>query len=67
IFGMIHPQLQDKDYQALNPGDPIFLTFDDQTIVYQGTSTVWPIFINEAAYYEKGIAMCLTQRQQINI
>ncbi|MBN3874213.1 aspartoacylase [Nostoc sp. JL33] len=67
IFGMIHPELQDKDYQALNPGDPIFLTFDDQTIVYEGTSTVWPIFINEAAYYEKGIAMCLTQRQQINI
>ncbi|MBN3907207.1 MAG: aspartoacylase [Nostoc sp. NMS1] len=67
IFGMIHPELQDKDYQALNPGDPIFLTFDDKTIVYQGTSTVWPIFINEAAYYEKGIAMCLTQKQQINI
>ncbi|MEH2290320.1 aspartoacylase [Nostoc sp.] len=67
IFGMIHPELQDKDYQALNPGDPIFITFDYKTIVYEGTSTVWPIFINEAAYYEKGIAMCLTQRQQINI
>ncbi len=67
IFGMIHPELQDKDYQALNPGDPLFITFDDQTIVYEGASTVWPIFINEAAYYEKGIAMCLTQRQQINI
>ena len=67
IFGMIHPEFQDKDYQALNPRDPIFLTFNDKTIVYEGTSTVWPIFINEAAYYEKGIAMCLTQRQQINI
>ncbi|WP_375479924.1 aspartoacylase [uncultured Nostoc sp.] len=67
IFGMIHPELQDKDYQALNPGDPIFITFDDKTIVYEGTSTVWPIFINEAAYYEKGIAMCLTKKQQINI
>ncbi|MEH1830196.1 MAG: aspartoacylase [Nostoc sp.] len=67
IFGMIHPELQDNDYQALNPGDPIFLTFDDKTIVYEGSSTVWPIFINEAAYYEKGIAMCLTQKQQINI
>jgi succinylglutamate desuccinylase len=67
IFGMIHPELQDKDYQALNPGDPIFLTFDDKIIVYEGASTVWPIFINEAAYYEKGIAMCLTQKQQINI
>ncbi|MGJ5634733.1 aspartoacylase [Nostoc sp. CALU 1950] len=67
IFGMIHPELQDKDYQALNPGDPIFITFDNKTIIYDGASTVWPIFINEAAYYEKGIAMCLTQRQQINI
>ncbi|MEH2179172.1 aspartoacylase [Nostoc sp.] len=67
IFGMIHPELQDKDYQALNPGDPLFITFDNKTIVYEGASTVWPIFINEAAYYEKGIAMCLTQRQQISI
>ncbi|MCC5642159.1 aspartoacylase [Nostoc sp. CHAB 5824] len=67
IFGMIHPELQDKDYQALNPGYPMFLTFDDKIIVYEGASTVWPIFINEAAYYEKGIAMCFTQRQQINI
>jgi aspartoacylase len=67
IFAMIHPELQDKDYQALSPGDPMFITFDDKTIVYEGTSTVWPIFINEAAYYEKGIAMCLTQEQQINI
>ncbi|MEH1819674.1 MAG: aspartoacylase [Nostoc sp.] len=67
IFGMIHPELQDNDYQALNPGDPIFIAFDGKTIVYEGASTVWPIFINEAAYYEKGIAMCLTQKQQINI
>ncbi|MEH2071927.1 MAG: aspartoacylase [Nostoc sp.] len=67
IFGMIHPELQNKDYQALNPGDPMFLTFENKTIVYQGESTVWPVFINEAAYYEKGIAMALTQKQQLKI
>jgi succinylglutamate desuccinylase len=67
IFGMIHPNLQDKDYQPLNPGDPMFITFDNKTIVYQGESTVWPIFINEAAYYEKGIAMGLTQKQELKI
>jgi aspartoacylase len=67
IFGMIHPELQDRDYEALNPGDPMFLTFDGQTIVYEGKSTVWPIFINEAAYYEKGVAMSLTQKEQIHI
>lgn len=65
LAAMVHPQLQGRDYQPLNPGDPMFLTFEDQTLVYQGCSTVWPIFINEAAYYEKGIAMCLTQKQDI--
>lgn len=65
IQAMIHPQLQFRDYQALHPGEPIFLTFDGQTIAYEGESIVYPVFINEAAYYEKGIAMCLTQKQQI--
>ncbi|OKH50451.1 aspartoacylase [Calothrix sp. HK-06] len=67
IEAMIHPQRQFKDYQPLNPGDPIFLTFAGQEILYEGTSTVYPIFINEAAYYEKGIAMCLTQKKTINL
>jgi aspartoacylase len=67
IQAMIHPQLQGKDYEPLNPGEPIFLTFDNQAIVYQGESTVYPIFINEAAYYEKGIAMCLTEKYQLTV
>ncbi|HEY9662425.1 MAG TPA: aspartoacylase [Allocoleopsis sp.] len=64
---MIHPQLQGKDYQPLHPGDPVFLTFDYQTIVYEGDSIVYPVFINEAAYYEKGIAFCLTEQKQITV
>jgi len=66
IQAMIHPQLQFRDYEPLNPGDPIFLTFEGKDIFYKGTSTVYPIFINEAAYYEKGIAMHLTQKQLIH-
>ena len=67
IQAMIHPDLQFRDYEPLNPGDPIFLTLDGKTIAYEGKSTVYPIFINEAAYYEKGIAMCLTQKQKLAI
>jgi succinylglutamate desuccinylase len=67
IKAMIHPQLQFKDYEALNPGDPMFLTFDGQTIPYKANSTTYPVFINEAAYYEKGIAMCLTKKQMITV
>jgi aspartoacylase len=28
---------------------------------------VYPVFINEAAYYEKGIAMHLTQKKLVDI
>ena len=66
IQAMIHPQIQFKDYEPLHPGDPIFLTFEEEAIAYEGTSTVYPVFINEAAYYEKGIAMCITHKQQVN-
>ncbi|MEH2181368.1 aspartoacylase [Nostoc sp.] len=64
IQAMIHPQLQFRDYKPLHPGDPMFLTFEGKDIFYEGESTVYPIFINEAAYYEKGIAMYLSQKQE---
>ncbi len=67
IQAMIHPRLQGKDYEPIDSGDPLFLTFDEQTIVYEGSSTVYPVFINEAAYYEKGVAMCLTEKRQVKL
>jgi succinylglutamate desuccinylase len=67
IQAMIHPQLQFQDYQPLYPGDPVFLSFDGDSIIYTGDATTYPIFINEAAYYEKGIAMILTQKRNFEI
>ncbi|MBD2346086.1 aspartoacylase [Anabaena subtropica] len=67
IQAMIHPDIQYQDYEPLNPGDPLFLTLDGRAIAYEGTSTVYPIFINEAAYYEKGIAMLFTAKQLLSI
>jgi succinylglutamate desuccinylase len=67
LLAAIHPARQFQDYQPLYPNDPLFLTFDGETIPYQGNTTVWPIFINEAAYYEKGMAMILTDRLSIEI
>ncbi|MBO3460428.1 aspartoacylase [Aetokthonos hydrillicola Thurmond2011] len=67
IRAMIHPQLQFKDYNILHYGDPLFLSFDGEEILYQGESPMFPIFINEAAYYEKQIAMSLAIKQQVNL
>jgi aspartoacylase len=64
---MVHARRQDRDWQPLGPGDALFQGFDGATFVWQPRpgepATVWPVFINEAAYEEKGIAMSLTERQ----
>ncbi|XP_077776068.1 aspartoacylase isoform X2 [Podarcis muralis] len=36
IMAVIHPNLQDQDWQPLNPGDPMFLTLEGKTISYEG-------------------------------
>lgn len=67
IMAMIHPKLQSCDYAPLHPGDPMFITFDGQTICYEGSLTVYPVFINEAAYYKKGTAMAFTQPIHLSV
>ncbi|MGD1912719.1 MAG: aspartoacylase [Rivularia sp. (in: cyanobacteria)] len=62
IEAMIHPQLQFQDYKPLHPGNPMFVGFDGKEIFYKGDKTVYPVFINEVAYYEKGIAMYFTEQ-----
>ncbi|XP_061557730.1 aspartoacylase [Phycodurus eques] len=65
IIAMVHPNLQDCDWEPLNPGDPMFQTFDGKTVPYQGAGTVYPTFINEAAYYEKQQAFVTTRRETL--
>ena len=65
LLAMIHPLLQGRDYEPLHSGDPLFMTLEGQTIPYSGSKTVYPVFINEAAYYEKGIAMCFTEKSTL--
>ncbi|XP_062363134.1 aspartoacylase [Cinclus cinclus] len=62
ITAIIHPKLQDQDWQPLKNGDPVFLTLDGEVIPYQGNCTVYPTFINEAAYYEKKQAFVKTEK-----
>jgi succinylglutamate desuccinylase len=65
LQAFIHPQLQSKDYEPLSQGEPMFLNFAGEAIPYRGEDTVYPVFINEAAYYEQNIAMTLTHKQQL--
>ena len=67
IRAMIHPQLQARDYKLLHPGDPLFLGLDGEVILYQGESSITPVFINEAAYYEKDYALGLAIQQPMTL
>ncbi|XP_007438953.1 aspartoacylase [Python bivittatus] len=66
ITAVIHPNLQDRDWQPLNPGDPMFLTLEGKTIPYEGETTVYPTFVNEAAYYEKQQAFVTTVKEKLS-
>lgn len=59
---MIHHALQDKDFEPLLQGMPIFRTFDGHDITWQGESTTYPHFINEAAYFKLDVAFATAQR-----
>jgi len=66
IAAIIHPNLQDQDWKPLHPGDPVFLTLDGQIIPLGGDGTVYPVFVNEAAYYEKREAFAKTTKLTLN-
>jgi aspartoacylase len=64
IQAMIAPEVM--DYEPLYPGSPMFLHFDGKISAYEGDSIIYPVFIGEAAYIEKKIAMSLTLKHQVN-
>lgn len=67
ITAMVHPSLQNNDYQAIKPGDPLFITLAGETIVYEGEQTVYGAFINEAAYYDKHIGLSFLDKVNLNL
>ncbi|MFM8544058.1 MAG: aspartoacylase [Vulcanococcus sp.] len=63
----VHPLRQHRDWRPLTPRDPLFWTADGTVIAYEpgaNPAARWPVFINEAAYGEKGIALSLCQRER---
>lgn len=66
-LGMVHQHVQDGDFQPLHPGDPLFQCFDGSVIYYEGEETVYPGFINEAAYYDNNLAMSYHEKVVIDV
>ena len=63
IDALIHPLRINNDWKMIEEGDPLFLNFDNQTLAYKGKEKIYPVFIGEAAYREKNIAMSFTKKE----
>jgi aspartoacylase len=75
LLAMVHPDLQNTDFKMeLKEGSPLFLNLDCTTRVFskqdygvESDVKVYPFFVNEAAYYEKGIALMLATAEELTI
>jgi len=66
IVAMVHAERQDQDFKLIEEGDPLFLTLENETIAYEGEA-MYTLFVNEAAYYEKGFAMTLARKKIVTL
>lgn len=67
ISGLLHGERLGRDWQPLASEDPLFVELSDRGLPvnqgFDGKAGDVPVFINEAAYAEKRIALSLTQRE----
>jgi len=65
LDGMVHEVRQDKDFTLIQKSDPLFRKLDGSIICYEEEEPLYTLFINEAAYYEKGFAMTLARKMEL--
>ena len=63
IRGYVHSQRQSKDWQPLQSNDELFNLLNGEIIKFEERESYIPVFINEAAYMEKNIAMSYVKRE----
>ena len=71
---VIHENVQDKDFQPISSDDPVFRRMNNEVLRLKDVvkpdvlkETVYPIFVNEAAYYEKDLAFWLVNVTNVEL
>ena len=67
VKAVIHPKRLNQDWNLIQEGDPLFLDNQGKTVKYTESDIVYPVFIGEAAYKEKNIAMSFTKKEILEI
>ncbi len=67
LAAYIHPELQGKDFSPLSGEYMAFKTFDGKDVKRVTSEVLYPIFINEAAYYPTKLAFTLCRKKSVEI
>ena len=66
LNGYIHSGFQGKNFHLLNGKFVPFMTFQKESIEMKIDEDLYPIFINEAAYYPQKLAFTLCRKKSIS-
>ena len=67
VDGYVHSSRQSKDWIELKKMDELFLKLNGEAVKFEEDEPYVPVFINEAAYAEKNIAMSFSKREIWNL
>lgn len=65
--GYIHPEFQNQDFTAISGSYTPFRSFSGENIQLETSMPLYPIFINEAAYYPQQLAYSLCHKKMLTI
>ena len=65
VAGLIAPEV--VDFVPLKPNQPLLLGLDGAVVKTHDERALTPFFVNEAAYYEKGVAFVLAETAGVGV
>jgi aspartoacylase len=65
LSACIHPDFQGKDFVAIEGDYTPFKAFSGENLRMKTKEKLYPIFINEAAYYRTGLAFTLCRKKDM--
>ncbi|MDA0117648.1 aspartoacylase [Vibrio sp. T11.5] len=66
-LAVVHPTICGRDFEVVEPGEPLLATFLGYDVHWQGEKEVYPHFINESAYCSSNIAMALAEKVHVKM
>lgn len=65
LSAIISSEMEQMNFRELKKDTPVFQKLNGENLYMPESAGLTPVFINEAAYYEKGIAFSLTEKISI--